>query len=100
MGGCRASKALHSLMAVQVADGAHPTAQVDVFSFGVVLWELVTKDSARRGHMRDLRVPEEYTPPPPPLPVGLISRKPNTCYLATRAELCPRGLLEKAQEVI
>ena len=33
--------------------------QADVFSYGVVLWELVTKEQARRGNWRTVRVPEE-----------------------------------------
>ena len=33
--------------------------QVDIYSFGVVLWELVTKEMPRRGFLRDVRVPDE-----------------------------------------
>lgn len=36
--------------------------QVDVFSYGVLLWELVTKELPQRGHMRDVRVPKECVP--------------------------------------
>lgn len=32
---------------------------MDVFSYGVLLWELVTKEVPRRGHLRPVRVPEE-----------------------------------------
>jgi hypothetical protein len=33
--------------------------QADAFSYGVVLWELVTKEQTRRGNWRPVRVPEE-----------------------------------------
>ena len=33
--------------------------QVDSFSFGVVLWELITKEQSQRGNWRPVRVPEE-----------------------------------------
>lgn len=36
--------------------------QVDVYSYGVVLWELVTNELPQRGHMRDVRVPDECAP--------------------------------------
>ena len=34
-------------------------AQADAFSYGVVLWELVTKEQTRRGNWRPVRVPDE-----------------------------------------
>ena len=33
--------------------------QVDIYSFGVVLWEIVTKEMPRRGQLRDVEVPRE-----------------------------------------
>ena len=36
--------------------------QVDVFSYGVLLWELVTNELPQRGHMRDVHVPDECAP--------------------------------------
>lgn len=33
-----------------------------MFSYGVLLWELVTKEVPRRGHLRPVRVPEECAP--------------------------------------
>ena len=38
-------------------DACHP--QVDIYSVGVVLWELVTKEQALRAQLRDVRVPAE-----------------------------------------
>ena len=36
--------------------------QVDIYSFGVVLWEIVTQDRGRRGQLRQTKVPEECPP--------------------------------------
>ena len=33
--------------------------QVDCFSYGVVLWEIITKEQTQRGNWRKVRVPEE-----------------------------------------
>ena len=33
--------------------------QVDIYSFGVVLWEIVTQDKGRRGQLRQTTVPDE-----------------------------------------
>ncbi|KAL0049131.1 hypothetical protein WJX82_007250 [Trebouxia sp. C0006] len=35
------------------------TVKVDMFSFGVVLWEIATQDMPRRGFLRPTKVPEE-----------------------------------------
>jgi hypothetical protein len=35
------------------------SAQVDVFSFGVLLWELVTREPPQRGNLRGLDVPKD-----------------------------------------
>ena len=40
-------------------DACAGRAQADAFSYGVVLWELVTKEQTRRGNWRPVRVPEE-----------------------------------------
>ena len=32
---------------------------MDSFSFGVVLWEVITKERSQRGNWRPVRVPEE-----------------------------------------
>jgi hypothetical protein len=34
-------------------------AQVDIYSTGVIMWELVTVQAPSRGNLRTLRVPEE-----------------------------------------
>lgn len=36
-----------------------PVLQVDIYSFGVVLWEIVTQDRGRRGQLRQTKVPDE-----------------------------------------
>jgi hypothetical protein len=33
--------------------------QVDCFSYGVVLWEIITKEQTQRGNWRPVLVPEE-----------------------------------------
>ena len=33
--------------------------QADTFSYGVVLWELITKEQSSRGNWRPVRVPDE-----------------------------------------
>ena len=37
--------------------------EADVFSFGIMLWELVTQEMPIRGALRDVRVPEECPSP-------------------------------------
>jgi len=32
---------------------------VDIYSFGVVLWEIVTREMPKRGRLRDVLVPDE-----------------------------------------
>ncbi|KFM25701.1 putative serine/threonine-protein kinase [Auxenochlorella protothecoides] len=43
----------------EVILGLRTTAQSDMYSYGVVLWELVTSEIPKRGKMRPIRVPEE-----------------------------------------
>ena len=33
--------------------------QVDIYSYGVLLWEIVTQEVPSRGQLRDFKVPEE-----------------------------------------
>ncbi|PRW39194.1 serine threonine- kinase [Chlorella sorokiniana] len=46
-------------MAPEVITGARCSEKVDVFSYGVLLWEICTGERPRRGDMRTPRVPEE-----------------------------------------
>jgi len=45
--------------APEVLMGGRCSEKVDIFSFGVVLWEIVTGESPARGRLRSVRVPEE-----------------------------------------
>ncbi|KAK9830820.1 hypothetical protein WJX74_008589 [Apatococcus lobatus] len=45
--------------APEVLLGRHSTTQADIYSFGVVMWELVTGESPVRGKARDVLVPLE-----------------------------------------
>ncbi|KAK9803730.1 hypothetical protein WJX73_008474 [Symbiochloris irregularis] len=46
-------------IAPEVLTGARCTAKVDIFSLGIVLWELCTSETPHRGRNRPVRVPEE-----------------------------------------
>lgn len=41
------------------ADTCRCDEKADIFSYGVLLWELITQQHPRRGCLRDLQVPEE-----------------------------------------
>ena len=64
--GCRVAPAQMTLLKLSYCmpasgkrDGMPAVPQVDSFSFGVVLWELITKEQSQRGNWRPVRVPEE-----------------------------------------
>ena len=50
---------LGTLFSEVTADDLTLDAQADAFSYGVLLWELVTKEQTSRGNWRPVRVPEE-----------------------------------------
>jgi len=45
--------------APEVLIGAPCSNKVDMYSYGVVLWEIITGEQPRRGMLREIRVPEE-----------------------------------------
>lgn len=45
--------------APEVLLGSHCTEKVDIYSYGIFLWEVVTGDRPQRGMLREARVPEE-----------------------------------------
>ena len=48
--------------APEVILGRRSSTPADIYSFGVVLWELVTGESPVRGNARDVLVPSECPP--------------------------------------
>ena len=68
--------------APEVLLGRRSTTQADIYSFGVMMWELITGESPVRGGARDVLVPVEcplviylaylFLPnaPPPPTPLS------------------------------
>ncbi len=47
------------LLPCRRASFLHAVVQADIFSYGVVLWEIVTHEQPTRGGVRDCRVPQE-----------------------------------------
>lgn len=45
--------------APEVLNGKRCTAKVDIYSYGIILWELCTGEAPVRGNMRPLNVPED-----------------------------------------
>lgn len=62
--------------------------QVDIYSFGVVLWEIVTQEKGKRGHLRPTVVPDEC----PAEIEGLIDRYTFCPYDSLLADLSQHGM--------
>ena len=61
-------------------------AQADTFSYGVVLWELITKEQTERGNWRDVVVPDEC---PAGVEVLLKVGGPSRCQKGTSCRVRP-----------
>ena len=62
---CQSQGELSQSAEVSVADSGCEMGvclQVDIYSFGIILWELVTLMTPARGNLRSVRVPEECPP--------------------------------------
>lgn len=59
--------------------------RADVFSLGVVLWELITQEPPRRGMLRDIMVPEECPAAVNEILLSCLdqeaARRPETCQI-------------------
>ncbi len=73
--------------------GARCTERADIYSFGVVLWEIVTGERPVRGQLRDVRVPEECPPEARALMLECLetrpSRRPSALQLVERLRAMP-----------
>ena len=75
--------------------------QVDIYSMGIILWELVTLQTPSRGNLRAMRIPEECPPEVARLiEQCLVADNPDTrptaaqifdVIMARCASSCPRG---------
>lgn len=63
--------------APEVLLGKACTEKVDIYSYGVILWELVTGEQPRRGFLRHARVPEECPAEVDELIQCCLSEKPG-----------------------
>ena len=72
--------------------------QVDIYSFGVILWEIVTREMPMRGRLRDVTVPDEC-PQVCCFHCSMPRRRPVSCgnrlWLGRRARCtqCPSSTL-------
>ena len=66
-----------------VSKAPHVLIQMDIFSYGVVLWELVTQEIPRRGFLRDVEVPCEC----PQVRLSTAPRIPHRLPCSTRADV-------------
>jgi serine/threonine protein kinase len=80
--------------------GARCTEKSDIYSFGVVLWEIATGQTPIRGQLRDVKVPEECPDELRKLMLDCLEqsakRRPNAQQLIERLRKIPVSPLENA----
>lgn len=54
-----------------------PFVQADIFSYGVILWEIVTHERPHRGGLRDCKVPQECPPEIESLINSCLKKEPD-----------------------
>lgn len=73
--------------------GARCTEKADIYSFGIVLWEICTGEVPVRGQLRDIRVPEECPAEVRELVLECLetrpSRRPGALRIAERLRALP-----------
>lgn len=62
---------------LQVLIGAPCSNKVDMYSFGVIMWELVTGEQPRRGMLREIKYASLY----------LNQKRLSACFLPALAEM-------------
>lgn len=65
--------------------GRYCTEKVDVYSFGVIMWEVASHEQPSRGRMRNLKVPEEVPAAIDALISRCMSEDPETRPTAKEA---------------
>ncbi|KAL0051196.1 hypothetical protein WJX82_003584 [Trebouxia sp. C0006] len=78
-----------------VGDRNLVTEKVDIYSFGVVLWEIVTQDRGRRGQLRQTKVPEECPAQIETLIDQCVSPSPHSRPTAREVHDIIEGALQK-----
>ncbi|KAL0026084.1 hypothetical protein WJX79_008571 [Trebouxia sp. C0005] len=78
-----------------VGDRNLVTEKVDIYSFGVVLWEIVTQDRGRRGQLRQTKVPEECPAQIESLIDQCVSPSPHSRPTAREVHDIIEGALQK-----
>ncbi|KAL3142557.1 hypothetical protein ABBQ38_002877 [Trebouxia sp. C0009 RCD-2024] len=78
-----------------VGDRNLVTEKVDIYSFGVVLWEIVTQDRGRRGQLRQTKVPDECPAEIEALIDRCVSKSPEARPTAREVHDIIEGALQK-----